>query len=207
MLKRITMFAATATLLLASTLSHADGAEAQEVVEDTLNKMLDVYQENPDRFKSDPKFLRSEVQELIVPHIDFETMTKLAISKFWRQADKNQHEVLVTEFTTLLLNTYTAAIAQYSGKKVDRDQIVFEPFRPSDREDRAEVKSKFVQPQGDDLTAVYKLRDKGGEWLIYDIVVNDISLVTSYRSAFSSEIEKGGIDGLIKTLKERNAKS
>ena len=136
-----------------------------------------------------------------MPHLDFDTMTKLAVGKFWRRADAAQQAELIVEFKMLLLNTYTDALTEYSN-----ETITFEPFRPEERADRAVVRSTFSQSGGSDVPVLYKLRDKGG-WSIYDIEVNNISLVTNYRTAFTSEIGKGGIAGLIETLKERNAKS
>lgn len=202
MFKRIGIFAASVTLLLASAVSQAAGDHpAQLMVEDAITTMLQVFKEDKDRLKSDPEYLQAKVDEIIVPRLDFESMTKLALSKFWRRADKDQQQELVSEFTTLLLNTYTGALTQYSG-----ESIAFEEFRPASREDRAEVRSNFSQSTGTDVPVIYKLRDRDG-WLIYDIEVNDISLVTSYRSAFSNEIEKDGIEGLIATLKERNGSS
>ena len=152
-----------------------------------------------DRIKSDPEFLNSQVEELVVPVIDFETMTKLAVGKFWRQADEAQQQELVSQFRQLLLNTYTGALTEYSGEAIE-----FQPFRPESREDRAVVRSVFNQAAGGSVPIQYKLRDKDG-WLIYDIEVNNVSLVTSYRTAFANEIDQGGIDGLLSTLKERNA--
>ena len=128
-------------------------------------------------------------------------MTKLAVGKSWKQADEKQRVDLVTEFKALLLNTYTNALTEYSGESIE-----FQPFKPEKREDRAVVRSVFKQTNGSTIPVLYKLREKEG-WLIYDIEVDQISLVTSYRTAFSNEIEKGGIDGLIKTMKDKNAKS
>ncbi|MFK8080829.1 MAG: phospholipid-binding protein MlaC [Granulosicoccus sp.] len=201
MFKRIQCFLCAMALTVASSVTIAADHPAQTLVVDAISSMLEVFKEDGDKLKSDPAYLKAKVDELIVPNLDFETMTKLAVSKFWRRADKEQQQVLVEEFTTLLLNTYTGALTEYSG-----ESITFDPFKPESREDRAVVSSTFSQSAGDDVPVLYKLRDKNG-WSIYDIEVNDISLVTSYRSAFSSEIEKGGIDGLIKALKDRNGKS
>ncbi len=183
--------------------SHAVAEDhpAQTLVVDSISAMLDVLKNDGERIKSDPDYLQSKVDELIIPNLDFNTMTKLAVGKFWRRADASQKTELVAEFQTLLLNTYTGALAEYSGESIN-----FEPFRPESREDRAVVRSTFSQSGGSDVPVIYKLRDKDG-WSIYDIEVNSISLVTSYRSAFTNEIDKGGIAGLIETLKERNAKS
>lgn len=201
MFKRFGIVASALLLVLASSTATAEEHPAQTLVVDAISSMLAVFTDEGERLKSDPEYLQAKVDELIVPNLDFETMTKLAVSKFWRRADKAQQEELVNEFTDLLLNTYTGALTQYSG-----ESISFQPFRPESREDRAMVRSVFTQSGGSDVPVIYKLRNRGG-WSIYDIEVNEISLVTSYRSAFSNEIEKGGIDGLITAIKERNGKS
>lgn len=201
MIKRIRVFLAVVALAVVGGTAQAAEHPAQTMVVDAITAMLDVLKNDGDRMKSDPEYLQSRVDELIVPHLDFDTMTKLAVGKFWRRADAAQQTELVAQFKTLLLNTYTGALTEYSG-----ETITFEPFRPEEREDRAVVRSTFSQSGGSDVPVVYKLRDKNG-WTIYDIEVNAISLVTSYRTAFTEEIGKGGIDGLITTLKERNNKS
>ncbi len=173
---------------------------AQEMVVTSTNEMLDILRNESEEKLGDVKFLKQKVEEIIVPNLDFQTMTKLAVGKYWRQADDQQKTDLVLQFKALLLNTYTATLTEYKGGK-----IVFQPFRPEERDDRAVVRSTFDQPTGQDVPVQYKLRDKDG-WSIYDIDVNNISLVTSYRTAFANEINQGGIDGLLATLKKRNAR-
>ena len=202
MFKRIQItFAALLFSLISAVAVAADEHPAQILIVDSISAMLDVLETESDRIKSDPEFLQTKVEELLVPNLDFNTMTKLAVGKFWRRADAAQKTELVSEFRTLLLNTYTSALTQYSG-----ESIAFEPFRPESREDRAVVRSTFSPSGGSDVPVVYKLREKAG-WTIYDIEVNNISLVTSYRSAFTNEIDKGGIAGLLIALKDRNDKS
>ena len=186
---------------LASSVSFAADHPAQAIVVKSITTMLDVLKNDGTRVKAEPEYIEAQVEEHIVPNLDFNTMTKLAVGKFWRKADATQKTELVVEFKKLLLNTYTGALAQYSGETIE-----FEPFRAEKRDDRAVVRSKFSQSAGSDVPVIYKLRDKDG-WSIYDIEVNSISLVTSYRSAFANEISSGGIAGLIETLKERNSKS
>lgn len=201
MFKHIQVLLAALILSTASMVASAAEHPAQTLVVNAITSMLDVLKNDGDKIKSDPDYLQSRVDELIVPNLDFNTMTKLAVGKFWRKADDSQKIELVDEFKTLLLNTYTGALTEYSG-----ETITFEPFRPEDRDDRAVVRSTFTQSGAENVPVVYKLREKDG-WSIYDIEVNNISLVTSYRSAFTNEISKGGIAGLIDTLKERNAQS
>lgn len=201
MFKRIQITLAALVLSLVSAVSVAAEHPAQTLIVESITALLDVLETEGDRLKSDPDFLQAKVDELIVPNLDFNTMTKLAVGKFWRKADASQKTELVAEFKTLLLNTYTSALTQYGG-----ETISFDPFRPESREDRAVVRSTFSPSGGADVPVTYKLREKSG-WTIYDIEVNNISLVTSYRSAFTNEIDKGGIAGLLSTLKDRNAKS
>ncbi len=179
----------------------ADDHPAQVLVVDSTTTLLDILKTEGERIKTDQAFLTAQVQEHVVPNLDFDSMTKLAVGKYWRQAEDGQRVELVNEFTDLLLNTYTNALTQYSGESIE-----FQPFRAEKRDDRAVVRSVFKQSSGGDVPVLYKLRDKDG-WLIYDIEVNKISLVTSYRTAFAGEIEKGGIDGLLTTMKEKNAKA
>lgn len=188
-------------LLVLNATAFAADHPAQTMVEESITEMLSVLENDLDKIKADPAYLDSRVNEIIVPNLDFNTMTKLAVGKFWRKASKEQKTELVSEFRTLLLNTYTGALTEYSG-----ESMKFEPFRPEKRDDRAVVRSIFSPSTGSDVPVTYKLRDKKG-WSIYDIEVNSISLVTSYRTAFTNEIGKGGISGLLDTLKERNNKS
>jgi len=196
------LFAATVPFASLLSLSvHAAEHPAQEIVVGSTTEMLSILKNEGDRIAAEPAYLSAKVEEIIVPNLDFDTMTKLAVGKFWRQADSSQKTELVTEFKTLLLNTYTSAMTEYSG-----GTISFEPFRAEKRDDRAVVRSVFDQDGGADVPVTYKLVDKSG-WSIYDIEVDGLSLVTSYRTAFASEIRKGGIDGLLGTLKKRNTRS
>ncbi len=181
--------------------SAADTHPAQDMVVTSTTELLGVLKDEGDRVKNDKAFLDEQISKYVVPYVDFDTMTKLAVGKSWRQADESQRVELVSEFKSLLLNTYTNALTEYSGESIE-----FENFKPERRDDRAVVRSTFKQSNGNTVPVLYKLREKEG-WLIYDIEVDQISLVTSYRTAFSSEIEKGGIDGLLQTMKDKNAKS
>jgi len=193
------VLAVAAPLFAAS--ARAAEHPAQELVVDSTTEMLSILKNETDRIAAEPEYLEAKVEEIIVPNLDFNTMTKLAVGKFWRDADADQKTELVTEFKTLLLNTYTSAMTEYSG-----GTISFQPFRAEKRDDRAVVRSVFDRSGGQDVPVTYKLRDKDG-WSIYDIEVDGLSLVTSYRTAFASEIRKGGVDGLLTTLRDRNGRS
>lgn len=192
---------ASSVLLMFASIAAANDHPAQTLVVESTTQLMSVLKEEQERVKTDKAFLDEQIQTYVVPHVDFETMTKLAVGKAWRLADADQKAELVVEFEKLLLNTYTNALTEYSDETIE-----FQDFKPESREDRAVVRSVFAQSNGSTMPVLYKLRDKEG-WLIYDIEVDQISLVTSYRTAFSNEIEKGGIEGLLQTMKDKNAES
>ncbi len=202
MISKFRQFVMAVSLMVMAPFAIAsDDHPAQKLVVDSTTTLVDIMQNEGERIKSDEAYLSELIDTHVVPNLDFESMTKLAVAKAWRSADDAQRTQLVSEFKQLLLNTYTDAMTQYSGESIE-----FQPFRPEKKDDRAVVRSVFKQAGGGSIPVLYKLRNREG-WLIYDIEVDQISLVTSYRTAFANEIEKGGIDGLLDTLKEKNAGS
>lgn len=179
-----------------------DPEQAQALVEDVTGRMLEVLREEARDGEVDVERMRSKVREEILPHLDFVTMTKLAVGSQWRNASTEQKRTLVTEFRELLLRTYTHALDQY-----DNQELVFLPLRPSPYDDRVTVRSKVIRTDGPEIPVHYSLRYRDGEWKVYDIVVDGISLVTTYRSNFASRIQSEGIDGLIASLEQKNARN
>lgn len=173
------------------------GHPAEELVKTLTSGIIETL-EKP-QAKVDKQFVQQALERDVVPHIDFTLMTKLAVGKHWKTASDEQKQSLVSEFKNLLVNTYTKALNEYSGQ-----ELQFLPFKPAEREDRAIVSSIFKDGGGVEFPVDYKLRNKNA-WLIYDIEVENISLVLGYRSEFSSQIDKGGLDGLIGTLRKKNA--
>jgi len=174
----------------------AAGHPAEDLVKKLTSGIIGTL-EKP-QAKVDQQFVQQALERDVVPHIDFTLMTKLAVGKHWKEASAEQKESLVSEFRDLLVNTYTKALNEYSGQTLE-----FLPFKPATREDRAVVSSIFKDSGGVQFPVDYKLRNKNA-WLIYDIEVENISLVLGYRSEFSSQISKGGLDGLIGTLRKKN---
>lgn len=172
---------------------------AQDLVEQVTEKLITVL-DSP-KAKSDSEFVRTAVNSDVLPHIDFESMTKLTVGKAWKSASAEQRIDLVDAFRDFLLNTYTSALTQYSGQSME-----FLPYAAGKRDDRAEVKTLFKDPGASASIPIdYKLHNKKGPWMIYDIKVEQVSLVLGYKSEFSSLISKGGVDGLIKALQEKNS--
>jgi phospholipid transport system substrate-binding protein len=126
-------------------------------------------------------------------------MTSLAAGRYWREATPEQQKRLTEEFRDLLVYTYAGAIAQIRDQ-----QLEFRPMRNDPADTDVEVRSQVVQQRGEPIQLNYRLSKSGNSWKIYDLNVLGAWLVETYKGNFASEISKGGIDGLIKTLAERN---
>lgn len=141
------------------------------------------------------------VEAKILPYIDFQRMTSLAAGRFWREATPEQKRQLTNEFRSLLVYTYSGAISQIKDQKLE-----FKPMRSEPGDTEVEVRSQVVQPRGEPLQLNYRLEKVGSGWKIYDVNVLGAWLVETYKGNFAAEISKGGVDGLIKTLTEKNKK-
>ncbi|MBY0346062.1 MAG: ABC transporter substrate-binding protein [Neisseriaceae bacterium] len=146
--------------------------------------------------------IRTEIERLVLPKFDFTRMTALAVGKPWQNATPAQKTALSTEFQTLLVRTYSSGMLRYKGSTVNVNQEA----NISNNNKEASVKSTIIFKDGKTATADYNLYQSGNSWKIYNIYLEGASLVTIYRNQFAEEIRKGGIDGLISALKEKNSK-
>ena len=154
---------------------------------------------NAELYRADPAKLYALVDEVVLPHFNFEKMTELALGRNKDKISAEQKPIIVKEFRILLVRTYGKALLEFNDQ-----EIIYLPMTPSSKEGYATVKTEIQQAGGFPIPLNYKLRLEAGSWKVYDISVDDVSLVTNYRSSFSRQIRKNGVDGLIKTLRERN---
>jgi phospholipid transport system substrate-binding protein len=139
------------------------------------------------------------VEEKVLPHFDFTRMTRLALGRNWAQASDAQKDSLVREFRTMLVRTYSASLSQYRNQTID-----VRPAKIAAGDTETVVKTLVNQPGGQPIPIDYSMEKSDKGWRVYDVVVDGVSLVTTYRSSFNDQIQKGGIDGLVKTLTDRN---
>jgi len=180
------------------------GVAAAEEAPDALVKrisheVLDTAKTDKDIQGGNQKRVLELVEAKILPHIDFQRMTALAAGRYWRQATPEQQQRLSEEFRSLLVYTYSGAISQVRDQKVE-----FKPLRAAPTDTEVEVRSQVLQPRGEPIQLNYRLEKQATGWKIYDVNVLGAWLVESYKSSFSTEIGKNGIDGLIKVLSEKN---
>jgi phospholipid transport system substrate-binding protein len=139
-------------------------------------------------------------EEKILPHVDFQEATRLAVGRAWRDATPEQKKRLVAEFRSMLVRTYSNALEGYQGQEM---KVLPSRNKPGDSE--ATVRNQFVRAGGKPVPIDYQMRKTDGGWKIYDITVEGISLVLTYRSEFDQVVKQEGIDGLIKRLSQKNA--
>jgi phospholipid transport system substrate-binding protein len=138
-------------------------------------------------------------EEKILPYVDFEEATRLAVGRGWAQASPEQKKSLVQEFRNMLVRTYSNAIGAYEGQTM---KVLPSRVKPGD--DDATVRNQFIRPGGKPVLIDYSMRKTPQGWKIYDIVVEGVSLVLTYRSEFDAVVKQEGIDGLIKRLTQKN---
>lgn len=147
----------------------------------------------------DPARLEGFIETRIVPIFDFSMMTQLAVGRNWRQASAAQQSRLTAEFKTLLLRTYAGMIATY------RDPTVtYKPLRFVPGDTDATVRSEVTQSGARPLRIDYAMTRTSEGWKVYDVKLDSVSLVTAYRGGFAAKIRDTGVDGLIRSLVEKN---
>ena len=185
-----------------SVAAHAADIEAPDaLVKRISQEVLDIAKADKDASGGNHKHVLQVVEEKILPSVDFQRMTSLAAGRHWRDATPEQQKQLTTEFRSLLVYTYSGAISQVRDQKV-----VFKPMRAAPGDTEVEVRSEVSQSRGEPITISYRLEKASSGWKIYDVNVLGAWLVESYKSTFSAEIGRGGIDGLIKALSDKNKK-
>ena len=194
------------TLLTVATLAFASTAMAQEapdaLVKRISQEVLDIAKADKEIQGGNQKRVLDLVETKILPYVDFQRMTALAAGRFWREATPEQQKLLTNEFRSLLVYTYSGAIAQVKDQRVE-----FKPMRTEPTDTEVEVRSQVVQARGGEpIQLNYRLEKLPSGWKIYDVNVLGAWLVETYKGNFATEIGRGGIDGLIKTLADKNQK-
>ena len=149
----------------------------------------------------DKQALRQLAEQKVLPHFDFKRMTQLAVGAAWRQANPAQQQALENAFRALLVNTYTSAL---SVSATGSQTVEIRPAQVKPDQNEITVKT-VVKNTGKQPVAIdYRMAKSADGWKVYDVVVEDLSLVTNYRGTFTTEVNRTGIDGLIKALEEKN---
>jgi phospholipid transport system substrate-binding protein len=191
---------AIAALALAAAASPVRAQEAPDaMVKRVQQEVLQIIKTDPKVQAGDQARTREVVESKLLPNFDFTRMTALAMGRNWRQATPEQQQRLTAEFQSLLVRTYAGALNQYRDQ-----QISYKPLRAEDKATDVIVRTEVVRPGQQSVQIDYGMEKFGDGWKAYDVIVGGVSLVTNYRDEFNEQIRSGGIDGLIRTLTDKN---
>ncbi|HYC47274.1 MAG TPA: ABC transporter substrate-binding protein [Burkholderiales bacterium] len=189
------------TLWCAALLGASFGAGAAEtspdvLVKSTADEVLSII-----RTTKDKKVLRDLAEQKVLPHFDFRAMTQLAVGRHWREASPAQQKALEEAFRTLLVNTYTASL---NVAATGKEAVEVKPLdlKPGDTD--TVVRTVVRTASRPAIPVDYRMSRGPNGWKVYDVIVENLSLVTNYRSSFASEIGRSGIDGLVRALQAKN---
>ncbi len=195
--------AALGALLFAPAVAPAIAARAAEAPDALIlrlsNEIIERIRADRDLQSGDFAKLSAFVDTTVMPHVDFRRMTALAVGRNWRSATPEQQQRLMTEFRALLLRTYSGALSSISDQTVR-----MRPMRSAPGDTEVIVRSQVLPARGEPIQLDYRMHEADDGWKIYDVNVLGVWLVETYRNQFAQEVSAGGIDGLLKSLAEKN---
>ena len=194
-----TLKTAALVLALAAPASQAEDLAPDALVKTISTDVLAAMRDDKDIQAGNPKKIASLVEAKILPHFDFAQTTRIAMGANWRRASPEQREQLVREFRTLLVRTYSGALANY------RDQAIeFKPLRARAGDAQVTVRSEVRQSGAQTVSIDYEMEKTASGWKVYDVKISGASLAATYRDTFAEEVRNHGIEGLINLLSAKN---
>ena len=190
-------------LWLIAALLVAAPALAQEapdaIVKRVANDVITTIKSDPAIQAGNEARIREVLEAKLLPNFDFMRMTALAMGKNWRTATPEQQKRVTDEFRALLVRTYSGALNSYRNETID-----YKPLRMNPADTEVTVRTVVVRATGSPIPIDYSMTKTPDGWKCYDVIVGGVSLVTNYRDEFNDQVQKGGVDALIKTLSDRN---
>ena len=170
-----------------------------ELVQKITDEILAAIKSDKQLAAGDKQKAMKLAEEKVLPYVDFEQATRLAVGRAWREATPEQKKRLVSEFRNMLVRTYSNAISTYEGQTL---KVL--PARGKQDPEETVVRTQFIRAGGQPLPIDFTMHQKEGTWKVYDITVEGVSLVMTYRSEFDAIVKQKGIDGLIQALANKN---
>ena len=170
------------------------------LVDKTVKEVIDIIQKDEALRNGDREKMFDLIETKILPHFNFTRMTQLATGQHWSKAQPEQQNKIVDEFRTLLVRTYSNALTSYQD-----ETIKVNPLPDLGDHTETTVRTTVIQGRGKEPVPIdYSMEKKPDGWKVYDVTVSGVSLVTNYRGTFNSQVRKGGVDGLLKALTDKN---
>lgn len=195
---RKTWLACAGALIAASAAvaSAAAPVPPDEVVKETTSRLQKEINAREKEFRANPEKLYAFVDDVVVPRFDTRYITQLILARHWRTATEQQRARFEVAFKNMLVHSYANALVEYH----DSVKAEWQPLRMAPDSKDVTVQSKLLRQNGQPLPIGFAMRLKDGQWKVYDIVIENLSLITSFRSQVNSEIKRAGLDALIAKL-------
>lgn len=178
-------------------------APPQQVIQKASEEMLNALVEYEAELSSSPEKIFDLAEEILIPHFDFQRMSRLALGRNWNDATEEQQQRFVEQFRLLLVRTYATAMLEYTD-----EEFRFLPFRDDMSNRRVNVPINVIRRGAPNVPVAISLyQNNDDQWKVYDVKIEGISLVTNYRSTFTRDIRNGGIDKLIDSISQRNQRA
>lgn len=182
-------------------------AQAEDVAPDVLVKtiseeVIGIIKQDKEIQAGNPKKIAELIETKILPNFDFVRMTRIAMARNWRLASPEQQNELTIQFRTLLVRTYSTALTTYRNQVID-----YKPLRARPDDTEVTVRSEVRQPGAQPVSIEYEMEKTPNSWKVYDVKIDGVSLVTTYRETFAAEVREHGVDGLIKSLAAKNSQN
>lgn len=191
MLKRV-LLVLTASIFMVSVASASPTEEVKKTVDEVVRIVADK------EMKKNATKRRQSLKKTISVIFDYSEMAKRSLGKHWRDRKPEEKKHFAELFATLLENSYAGKIESYNNEKIVYIKETLEDA------DHAVVKSKVVTAARDEFTLDYHLLKENGKWMVYDVIIEGVSLVSNYRSQFNKIITSSGYDTLVKKLQTKN---
>lgn len=174
--------------------------DPQEMVVGLSTSVLDEIKARADELSDNPSAIRQFADQNILPYVDTTRMARYVVGRYWRTASEQQQQDFVEQFTLTMMRSYSQSILKLNVRSID----VAKPL--PDGENRVIVSTKVTQDDGSTAEVTYRIfkEASSGKWLIYDVVVENISLLVNFRQSYATDIERRGFDEVILAMKERN---
>lgn len=189
-------------LLFAPAIAACATEAPDALIQRLSNEIIERIRSDKELQAGDAARLSAFVDTTVMPHVDFRRMTALAVGRNWRAATPEQQQQLMTEFRALLLRTYSGALSSVGDQTVR-----MRPMRAAPGDTEVIVRSQVVPARGEPVQLDYRMQKASDGWKIYDVNVLGVWLVETYRNQFAQEVSAGGIEGLLKSLAEKNRPS
>lgn len=197
---------ALAALLLAGNATAAGAGVdmgPKRLIEATTGEFLNAVDRNRDAIRADPDFAHRLVDQIVTPHIDVDATGRYMLGKHWRKGTPEQRERFLFELRKMLVRSYANALAEYKGG----DQINYVSERVSEDGNLAMVHVQIPRPRNNQLVDVsYRLHKSNDEWKVFDVTIEGVSMVTTYRSTFRTKLDRQGLESVIEELAALNNK-